>query len=211
MIKVILVDDHKLVRSGIANVLGSDKCEIQVVKEYGDAKTTVDNIEVDNCDIYLIDISLGNESGLKLSKKIRSINKNQKIILLSMFKKDYYLMQCVELELSGYIHKDSEPSELIMAIKKVANGGKYYSSEMTNILINNVYTKSHKTGEISKITSREREIVKYIVDGFSSKDISETLSISLRTVETHRNKILQKLGLKNTAELVKLAIEEELY
>ena len=211
MIKVILVDDHKLVRTGIANILGKDQSGIEIVKEYDNVQGPLDNLGSDNCDIYLIDISLGKESGLKLAEKIKQKKKQQKIIVLSMFKKDYYLMQCVELDLNGYVHKDSEPAELELAVKKVAGGDKYYSSEMTHILINNVYTKSHKVGEISKITKREREIVKYIVEGYSSKEMAEALSISLRTVETHRNKILQKLGLKNTAELVKLAIEEELF
>lgn len=211
MIKIILIDDHKLVRSGISNLIANDQNDIQIIKEYGDAQSPIDNINQDDCDIYLIDISLGKESGLKLSEKIRAKKKDQKIILLSMYKKDYYLMQCLELELNGYIHKDSDPSELILAIKKVVNGSKYYSSEMTHILINNVYSKNHTSGEVSKITKREKEIIKYIVDGCSSKEIANILSISLRTVETHRNKILQKLGLKNTAELVKLAIEEELF
>lgn len=209
MHKIVLIEDHRLFRLAVSSILSQEE-NLNLIKEYDDPEDALGNIEYDNPDLYLIDITLGEKSGLEFVKSINRTHPDIKLIMLSMHKEEYYLIKSIEHDVDGYIHKDVEPDDLLMGIKKVLNGHKYYSSEVSNIIINNVYSKVSEYGEVPTLTNREKEIIKFIAEGLSSKEISEILSLSPRTIETHRGRILNKLNLRNTAELVRLAVEQKI-
>lgn len=159
-------------------------------------------------DVALIDISLGKESGLDVVKYVKKVNPTMKVVILSSHKEEFYIISALETSVDGYIHKDSEPEELIHGIKKVYCGDKFYSLEISSLLINNIYNKPQRG--LPFLTMKEKMVIKYLLDGFSSKEIAAKLDISPRTVETHRANVLSKFGLRNTIELIKKIVEQKI-
>ncbi|MBL6447054.1 response regulator transcription factor [Fulvivirga sp. 29W222] len=209
MIKIVIIDDHKLFRIAISSIIKQEE-DMSLIAEYSDPDDALKNCETDNPDLYLIDISLGEKSGLQLVNSFRRKRKDIKLIMLSMHKEEFYLIKSIEYDVDGYIHKDVDPDDLVYGIRKVMKGNKHYSSEVSSILINNVFSKVNDFGSIPSLSNREKEIIKYISEGKSSKEIANNLALSKRTVETHRSRILNRFGIKNTAELVKIAIENKI-
>jgi len=209
MHKIVLVEDHKLFRLAISGIVKQEE-DLTIINEYSDPDDALLKLDHDQADLYMVDISLGEKDGLSLARRVKAKKPKAKLIILSMHKEEFYLIKSIENDVDGYIHKDVDPDELLLGIRKVLKGDKHYSSEVSNILINNVYSKVNEFGKIPTLSNREKEIIKYITEGLSSKEISDKLSLSPRTIETHRGRILNKLGLKNTVELVRLAIEQKL-
>ncbi len=208
MLELIIIDDHQLFRKGIESLLEGEE-DIYLVKQYSEGQKAIEKIKEDLPDLYLLDIALNKENGLDVAKRIKSVHPNQKILMLSMHTQHYYLKKAMEIGVDGYVHKDIDPDELIKAIKVIGKGKKYFSDSISENLIKNAYnvTKSSQFS-IAKLTDREKEIVRLLVKGLSSKEISEELTISKRTVESHRYKILNKFSLKTTVDLVRLTMEE---
>ena len=159
-------------------------------------------------DIIFVDISLGEESGLDVAKYIKNVNPKLKVIILSSHKEEFYVINALEADVDGYVHKDVDPAELINGIYKVLKGDKFFSVEISSLLINNVYNRP-KSG-LPYLTNKEKEVVKYLMDGLSSKEIANKMDVSARTIETHRANALNKFNLKNTTELVKKIIEQKI-
>ncbi|MEO1052328.1 MAG: response regulator transcription factor [Bacteroidota bacterium] len=209
MIRIVLVDDHELFRLGLRGIINKYQ-DVEILKEYGSAEDFMLEFEHINFDMALIDISLGGDNGLQLIQKLRLKKNDAKLVVLTMHKEEFYLIKALEAGVDGYLHKDIDAEELYNAIRKVKEGKKYFSSDITEILVNNVYAKSAGGRSIPKLSTREMEIIKLIVDGYSSKEIADKLVLSPRTIDSHRANILEKFGFKNTAELIKIAIKEKL-
>src|SRR5690606_12117039 len=131
-----------------------------------------------------------------------------KVIILSSHKEEFYVLNALEAGVDGYIHKDAEPEELITGILKVLNDEKFYSVEISSLLINSIYKKPGRG--IPFLTKKEKQVIKHLMDGYSSKEIAAMLDVSPRTIETHRANVLNKFGLKNTTELIKKVIEQKI-
>lgn len=209
MRKIVLIDDHRLFRIAILNILQKEG-DLEIMEEFSNYHDALAGAAKNLPEVYLIDLKLGDDSGFEFIQKMRIKFPDVKLMILTMYKEEFYLIQAINFDIDGYIHKDADPIELVSGIRKVLNNEKFYSREISNILINKVYSQVNKIGETPTLSSREKEIIKYIADGLSSKEISKILFLSVRTIETHRSRILKKLGLKNTAELVKLAINENI-
>ena len=177
-----------------------------------DSKEAIANLANEIPDVILMDISLGDESGITLTKQILELHPDIKILGLSMHKEDNYIVNLLEVGAKGYLLKDAGSEEMVMAIKKVHEGDTYYSSHVTNVLMKHVTqgTKPSETGDQIKLTKRELEILKLIAEEFSNPEIASKLFISIRTVDTHRRNLLDKLHAKNTAGLVRYAIKHGL-
>jgi len=212
-INVILVDDHQLIRMGITALLNSEK-DIRVIGEVTSAKEVVAKIDKELPDIVLMDISLDDGDGILLTKEICKKHKDVKVIMLSMHVKEDFIQRSLKAGASGYILKDSHKEELIRAIKEVAAGGKYFADEVSQIMLASYVTKAGDvTGKRKKsygLTNREIEIIRLLSDGLNNLKIADELDISHRTVDTHRTNIMQKVKVKNVAELVKYAIKNKL-
>jgi DNA-binding NarL/FixJ family response regulator len=207
MTKIIIIDDHTLFRVGLVAILKKEP-KFEVVGDYGSFTPLKSMIPTLNANVVLVDISMGKESGLEIAKFIKHANPSIKVIILSSHKEEFYIVNALEAGVDGYIHKDSEPKELIAGILKVADGDKFYSIEISELLINNIYNKP-RSG-LPFLTAKEKEMIQHLLEGLSSKEIATKMNVSPRTIETHRANVLSKFGLKNTTELIKKVVEQKI-
>ncbi len=208
-IKVVLVDDHQLIRMGITALLKSENY-IDVIGEVNTAKETLEYVKNKKPDVVLMDISLDDGDGIVLTKEIIKKHKDVKVIMLSMHVKEDFIQRSIMAGASGYLLKDSPKDEIIKAIKEVVQGGKYFTSEISQLMVSSYVDKAgnftNNRRQISGLTTREIEIIRLLSDGLNNQNIASQLGISHRTVDTHRTNIMQKVKVKNVAELVKYAI-----
>jgi DNA-binding NarL/FixJ family response regulator len=207
MAKIIVLDDHTLFRVGLVAILKKEP-KFEVVGEYGSFGSLKAQIPKLDAHVVLVDISLGDENGFEIAKYIKSVNQKLKVILLSSHKEEFYVVNALEAEVDGYIHKDSEPEELIAGILKVLHGEKFFSTEISGMLINTIYNKPNRG--IPFLTNKEKEVIQYLMEGLSSKAIAEQLDVSPRTIESHRANVLAKFGLKNTTDLIRKVVEQKI-
>jgi DNA-binding NarL/FixJ family response regulator len=207
MPKIAIIDDHELFRLGLVEILKKESSFhfIGEFKDFTSVKMLIPTIDVN---LILIDISLEQENGFDAAKYIKNVRPSVKVIILTSHKEEFYIINAMESEIDGYMHKNINQQDLIFGINKVLKGEKYYSPEISSILINNIYNKPLKG--IPYLTLKEKQVVINLMEGFSSKEISVKLNVSTRTIETHRANILKKFGLKNTTELIKNIIEHKI-
>lgn len=212
MIKLLIVDDHALVRDGLKSMLSTNP-DIEVIAEASNSEEAHIGLKESKPDVILMDIMLDDENGIEVAKEIKEVSPETKVLFLSMDVSEKFISEAVKTGAEGYLPKDIKKEILIEAINKVHNGGKYYSERVSEIILEKIYSDSQPNADSNKsksLSKRETEVLKLIANGISNRDIAEKLFISVRTVDAHRNNILQKLKLKSTAELVKYAIREEL-
>lgn len=206
MIDVVIVDDHKLFAQGLANILEEDE-ELHVKAIFNDGRSLVDYLKNNNAHIALIDLNMPHFDGKNTILHLKANNIQTKRIVLSMYAEESLLKECFEIGIDAYLMKDVEPDSLIQTIKEVNSGE--YQFDVSSISKANVnYLFKDDFINKYKLSKRELEIVNLIVGGLTNAKIAEKLFISTFTVDTHRKNILQKLAIKNTAELVKLALEQ---
>lgn len=202
--KIFLVEDHELVRKGVRSILSTD-ASLEIVGEYERATQALASIEAGKePDIILMDISMPEMNGLEASKLIGEKFPHIQIIILSMHKDEEYIIEGLNFNISGYIVKDSVADEILVAIEKVVNGGKFFSREVIDTAINSYrqIKKVEKRKEELQYTAREVEILNNIAKGMKNAEIAEGLFLSERTVETHRGNLMKKLKAKNMAEMI---------
>jgi two-component system response regulator NreC len=204
-IRLAILDDHKLVRKGFCLILNNIP-DFNVLLETDNEGEIEELVKNDCPDILLLDISMPDSNGLDLIAKFTKLNKDLKIIMLTMHKEGEYIIKAVKNGASSYLLKDVEPDELEAAIRSVNDGNKYFSPFISELLIDNI----SKPKEIGKISEREREILQHVAQGLSTKLIAQKLCISTRTVEAHRMKLMKKVKASNSAELIKKAIQHKL-
>ncbi len=210
-IRVLIADDHKIFRDGIRALLDKEK-NISVVGDVANASEVMDFLERNEADVILMDIDMGKTDGIDatfiLKKKYPEVN----VLALSMYGEHNYIMKMIEAGGNGYILKNAGKDELLTAISSVAAGGSYFSREVSLRLFENI-NKLHKAAPADSeipLTNRETEILKLIAQEYSNAEIADKLFISIRTVDTHRRNLIEKLGAKNTAGLVKYAFKKGL-
>ncbi len=209
--KIILADDHSLVRGGLKELIHKDP-DLQVVGEAEDGLKLLDLLSSTKCDLVVADISMPNMDGLTAIKAIHQKYPKIKILILSMLK-DYAHFQAVMTHgANGYMVKDDASEELVTAIKTILKGKKYVSPSVSTMLVDRE-VRGLEEGEapsLEILTEREKEILTLIVKGLANKNIASKLTLSIRTVEHHRSNLTDKLGIKNTAALVKYALAKGL-
>ena len=209
-IRIILADDHVLVREGFKSLLIKNK-DFEVAGEAENGRMLLDLIENLSADVLLVDISMPELSGIEAITQMKKINPNLKFIILTMHEEAEYIVKSIRAGAHGYLLKNAETEELENAIRTVYSGGKYFNSTISNIMIDNLSKHSDPDKEeLSGLTVREKEILQYVADGLSTKLIADKLSISARTVETHRVHIMKKLQVSNGAEMVKKGLEQKI-
>lgn len=209
-IKVLLVDDHQLILDGLRSLM-KNSAEIVVTGESNNGRDALHLLGILNVDVVLMDIDMPVMNGIEALKEIKRVKPGVKVIILSMHDESGMIKNLMAIGADGYILKSTSQDELIRAIKKVAEGEKYFSTEVTLALLNNTQNTLQKStlhGEI--LTLRELEILKLIAEGFSNKEIGTRLFISHRTVDTHRTNLMKKLNTGNIAGLISYAIKSGL-
>jgi len=210
-IRVFIVDDHDMFRDGVKLLLSSGDIA-EIVAEASNGKDFLKNVESVLPDIVLMDISMPEMDGIEASKIAHEKYPHLKILALTMFGDEKYYYQMIQSGIKGFILKSSGISELLNAIKDVAEGKNFFSNELLCKLINNLYTgKTEKTAvDNEKLSKRELEVLKEISGGLSNDEIADKLHISNTTVRTHRSNLLQKTNTNNTASLIMFAIKNKI-
>lgn len=199
-ITILIADDHKLIRETWSFILNSDP-RFQVISQCSNGEEAIAEAQRLRPKVVLLDINMSPISGLEATQQIRKFSPASKIIGVSMHSQPAYVKKLLKLGAHGYVTKNSPQNEMFEAITEVQKGGRYICSEVKTILSEQAFDEESNAG-INSLSNRELEIIKYIKDGLSSKEISTELNISLKTVEVHRHNILKKLNLKNSAALV---------
>lgn len=214
MINVFLVDDHTIVRDGIKALL-SGQDDIFILGEACNGRDLLSLLKSAKPDVILLDISLPDHSGIELCEIIRREYPGIHILFLSMFNSEEYIFNAIKAGAQGYLTKNISQSELLEAIRTVSHDHEYFSESISNIILKS-YIKKAKDKEDenlnpeNSLSKRELEILKLFAEGHSNPQIAEKLFISTRTVESHKNHIMQKLSLKSTVDLVKFAIKHQI-
>lgn len=208
MIKVVLVDDHRILREGLKNLLTTDP-EISIIGEAANGEDAISLLTAMEPDVMLMDIGMPVMNGLVATKKIKEQFPYVKVLILTQYDSEEYLYTVLHAGAAGYVLKETASTELIWAIKTVNDGLAYLSPAMTQTLIQERLEQKDAGSKIKEIlTPREQEIFKLLADGLSNNAIAEKLVISLKTVQTHRAHIMEKLNLNNRTELIKYAIRQ---
>jgi DNA-binding NarL/FixJ family response regulator len=209
-IRVAVVDDHTIVRAGIRMVLEADP-EFQVVGEADTAAGAIALAKDEQPDVILVDINLPDESGLKVAESIVATQPAVRLLMLSVHDDQEIVRESVRIGAHGYLRKDTTPGDLRMAIRAVHAGDAYFSPSVARLLAEALRTKKEPVPEaLERLTERERDVLARIATGLSNKEIAADLGISVRTVESHRDSLMRKSGLRNVAALTRLALESGL-
>jgi len=209
-IKVLVVDDHQLFREGIVNLLYSAE-NIEVVAQAEDGIDAIEKAKHYKPDVVLLDITMPRMNGIETTKKLKSLMPKIKIVSLSMHSEKQYVKGVLEAGADGYLLKNCTNRQLTEAIQSVYDGKKYLSEDITGMVISGYLDPSgSETTEYENLSVREKEIFHLFAEGKSTREISELLFISVKTVNTHKQNILEKLDLKSNTELVKYALKNGL-
>ncbi|NJD59911.1 MAG: DNA-binding response regulator [Anaerolineales bacterium] len=210
-IRTLLADDHTILRDGIRIILEVQP-DICVVGEAQDGREAVKLTSQLHPDVVLMDIAMPLLNGLEATRQIRQANPQVKILILTMHENEDYIRQALAYGAVGYLLKDATAAELVAAVRAVYKGEAVLSPPVTRLVVENYL----RWGDLQKDTSsdglspREREILQLIAEGYTNKQISDILSISIKTVQTHRMNLMSKLGLHDRAELIKYAIQRKI-
>ena len=210
-ISVFIVDDHKIVRNGLFAMLIANK-EIEVIGEAANGDELFQKLNKLIPDVILLDISMPGMSGIEISKILSEKYPQIQILIISMNTDEKSILSALKSGIKGFLAKDTSKEELIKAIKSVHNNDEYFGTEISKVIYKN-YIDNLNPGSKNNsfdLTERELEVIRYISDGLSYKEIGGKMFISPRTVETHRNNILSKLKLKTNIDLVKYAVKNEI-
>ncbi len=214
IIRVVLADDHVFVRDGIKSLL-ENEANIEVVGEAIDGADALEVVAASQPDLLIVDIRMPNLTGIEVVEKLRSENSTVKIIMLSMHESEEYVLKSIKAGADGYLLKGSSKDEFLKALHTVSGGGKYFSGDISSILISQLTTgvslePKQNLAEEMMITKREKEILTLLLSGKGNKEIAEALEISKRTAEVHRFNLMKKLKVKNLMELSNKATEYSL-
>jgi len=208
MIRVLLVDDHKIFTEGLSFILANE-ADIQVIGECQTAAEVISLLEIEPIDVILLDINLGQDSGLDLCKYICETKPVTKVLAISMYREESFITKMLKNGANGYILKNTDRTELIKAIRTVNAGENYQSPAVTDIIMKGLRRQKEQEKNIYQLhfTRREQEILDLIGKGLTTKEIANTLCISEKTVETHRSNLFSKFDVKNVVSLLKMAME----
>lgn len=210
--RIVIAEDHTILREGLRSLLSSHP-EFETVGEAEDGREAIRCVEKFKPDLVLTDLSMPRMNGLDAIKEIKRRNPKTKVLVLTVHKAEEYILSTFKAGADGYLLKDSTHAELVLAVRKVLSGKHYISPEVSEKVIEG-YLEGRKTLKVQTsfetLTSREREILKLIAEGYKNKEIADDLCISPKTVEKHRANLMEKLNLHNVQALTAFAIEKGL-
>jgi two-component system, NarL family, invasion response regulator UvrY len=208
MIKVVVVDDHAVVREGLKRIV-SESGGMTVSGEAADGYEAMHLIKSEPCDVVLLDISMPNKSGLDVLKELHAERPRLPVLVLSMHPEDQYAVRVLRAGAAGYVTKESAPAKLVQAIRKVVRGGKYVSPALAERLVFDLGSDTQKAPH-ELLSDREFQVLCMIASGKTVTQIADVLMLSVKTISTYRVRILEKLKMKNNAEITRYAIKEGL-
>lgn len=210
-IRTMLLEDHKMVRQGLVALL-QDAPDIEIVGEAGNGEAAVNLARTHRPDVALLDISMPGMNGLEAAQKIREVSPDTKLLFLTMYADDEYIIQALRFGGTGYVLKDADAGTLIDAVRRVRRGESYLSPEVSQTIIRRVINEEPEVqgNTHENLTTRERQILQLIAEARTNREIGERLKISIKTVQTHRANLMNKLDIHDQTSLVKYAIRHGL-
>ncbi len=207
--KIVLADDHAIVRNGVKAVLEKLGKNMEIVAEISNGKDLVDYAQKHGADVYVVDISMPVLNGIEAVERIVRRNPDAKVVMLSMYDDRVSVEKSLKAGAKGFIVKVSTAHEIVDAIEEVAAGRFYLCSKVSKYIVQGFLGKSSsRKRDVTGLTPKEKEVLQLIAEGYSSKQIAKSFNLSLNTIHVHRNNIMKKLGIHKQAELVRYAIKE---
>lgn len=208
MIRVLIGDDHAIVRQGLKQILSDEKKQF-ICGEAENGQVVLDKVLKEIWDVVILDISMPGLSGLEILKEIKKNKPKLPVLVLTMHSEDQFALRSIKAGAAGYLKKDSAPDELVRAIKKVVDGGKYVNQQLAEILASDIERDLDKPLH-DRLSDREYQVMRLIASGRTSKQIADELSLSIKTISTYRARLLEKMKMKTNAELTHYAIQNKL-
>lgn len=208
-ITVLLADDHAVVRDGLKSLLEAQP-DIHVAGIAGDGREAVAKAAELKPDVVVMDISMPDMNGVEAARRIHAARPETRIVMLSMHSDAEHVYRALEAGATGYLLKNSAGTELVAAVRAVHLGRRYLTEQINELVIAGYLGEHRAASPLDSLSKRERDILQLIVDGRSNREAADLLHVSIKTVETYRSRMLQKLGIKNVTELVKFAISHGL-
>ncbi len=209
-IRVLLADDHKLIRAGLVLVV-QQQPDLSVIGEADDGRQAVQLVESLKPDVVVMDIGMPNLNGIEAARQITASRPDTAVVILSMHADEGYVLRALKAGARAYLLKDSATTDLVQAIRAVVEGKSFFSPAVSKVLLQDYMRKLRRTGaedSYDLLSPREREVLQLVAEGKSSKEVATLLNLSTYTVETHRAKIMQKLNLKGVPELILYAVRK---
>jgi len=206
--KFLVADDHAIVRKGLVQIL-CDEFPDAIVREVSNSHEVIEQIHQDAWDVILLDISMPGRNGIETLKQIRAEGIKTPILMLSMHSEGQYAVRVLKAGASGFLNKETATEELLVAVRKLLDGRKYVTASVAEKLIDTLGDKEQKSSHDS-LSDREMQVLQYIASGKTVSEIADELSLSVNTISTYRSRILEKLNLKNSAELTRYAFDHKL-
>jgi DNA-binding NarL/FixJ family response regulator len=208
MLKILIADDHAVVREGVKHIL-SEMPDMVIADEAGRGQEVLEKVGKSEYDLILLDIAMPGRDGLEILKDLKLHKPKLPVLILSMFPEEQYALRALKSGASGYLTKDSIPDELIKAIQKIVRGGKYISSSFSEKMLLSFDSDAEKPLH-ETLSDREYQVMRMIASGKTLKEIADELALSVKTVSTYRSRILDKTGMKNNVELTHYALKQRL-
>jgi two-component system invasion response regulator UvrY len=208
VIKILIADDHAIVRRGLREIL-SEAQDLFVAAEVGTAPEVLAKVREERFDVIVLDIALPGGSGIDILPEIRKLRPEARVLILTMFSEDQYAIRAIRAGAAGFLTKETAPEKLVDAIRRVASGGKFISAELAETLASLVAGEA-TGGPHERLSNREFEILKKIGSGRTVSEIAEELGLSVKTVSTHRTRILRKMEMRTNAELLHYVVKNHL-
>ncbi|MGB9438559.1 MAG: response regulator transcription factor [Desulfobacterales bacterium] len=205
MIKVLLADDHSIVRAGLRRIV-EESGDMEVIAEAADGREAIQQAHKQLPDVAVIDISMPALDGLEVISQLRNYYPKLPILILTMHEEGQYVVRAIEAGAMGYITKQSAPEQLVMAIRKVHSGSRFVTDEAAEALALRVAKGAHGQSPLDSLSMRELQVLRRLAMGHTNREIANAYSISIKTVDTYRSRLLKKLNLRNNAELSRFAI-----
>jgi DNA-binding NarL/FixJ family response regulator len=205
VIRVLVADDHSIVRDGLKRILAASG-DLEAAGEAADGDQALALVKANDYDVAMLDMSMPGLSGIDLIKRLKLEKPRLRILVLSMHAESQYAARALKAGAAGYLTKDSPAEALLAALRKVAAGGVHIGDAAAATLLKSGDRPPHET-----LSDREFEVLRFLVEGFGPTEIAERLHLSVKTVSTHKTRILDKLGLGSTAEVVRYALEHRLF
>lgn len=208
MIKILIADDHAVVRRGLRQII-NDEPDFEVVAEAQNGQEVLDKLEGSDCNVLVLDITMPDKNGLAVLQEVKATRPRLPILILSMHPEDQFALRALKLGASGYLTKESAPEELVGALRKVLNGGKYISASLAEQLVAEISSDSPRPSP-ERLSEREFQVLRMIAQGKTISQIADDMGLSVKTVSTYRTRLLLKMKMKTNAELVRYAVQHGL-
>lgn len=209
MIRVLLADDHHIVRAGLSRMV-AEADGIEVAAEAADGMAALKAVREQTPDVAVIDISMPGMDGLEVVARLRAEQPDLPILILTMHEEEQYVVRAIEAGAMGYVTKQSAPEQLVEAIRKVHSGGRYLTEEVSETLALRVARGMDGKSLLDTLSTRELQVLRRLAKGHTNREIANAYNISIKTVDTYRSRLLKKLNLRNNAELSRFAIQNRL-